>query len=148
MLAGMVALLMERCEAYVIIGLSLYMVALLIFVAFAGKEKKMDDLVILQESYGWIVEKETGVEYASQVGGVMCEQKSAEGYFVPVVPDIYLKKLLSEILDYPTAEQLDKLDAAMGTVASLDREQNNMEAWIHFIMFDGKKAILTWPNSD
>jgi hypothetical protein len=130
-------------------------------------------LLYAAEGVGLIVLKNSGVEYANQVGGHTCQQRHVEGLYVPIAAAT--SKFLAELerhfqtkwgswegFDIETADFIDRLIAEhLGGGIRVDRKlvAESTEAWVYVDVVDSEaqglaaglgncKAVLTWPNSD
>ena len=107
---------------------------------------------------------ENGVVYSNQAGGTACMQPKERGTLIPIsndppldnfykgAPPFKLTGACQDLvgLDSGAAEALDKiLSEAIEHKIQVDRSrlQESMEAWV-YVLFNGQKGLLTWPNSD
>jgi len=129
-------------------------------------EKVLIDLCHCPDPQGLILELPTGVVYTTKAAGAACERPRAEGSYVPFAVPFALPALLvnagamGEGLDAKTADRVDDVLHARGTHLRLDRSRlaEAKEAWLpvffrddkegHWTNCKGRKAILTWANSD
>lgn len=123
-------------------------------------------VVRLWSEMGLIVPMKTGVMFSNQVDGVACQHPELEGIFVPLSKEVYgnLEDIEGE---YPKPDKIKRwiskhklplklLESEWWT--GLGEYSHHPEAWVNvFILnnkdvrlkdFIGKKAILTYPNSD
>jgi Family of unknown function (DUF6210) len=128
------------------------------------------------EQAALIILQPSGITYLNQTIGNTCFQSEAEGVLAPITNDppldnLYFGSLAYKLqkltgnkhfLDEPDAEAIDELLATNlgGDTIRVDRTKlkDSYEAWIFVIIdennsgdlidFAGRKAILTYPNSD
>jgi hypothetical protein len=111
-----------------------------------------------------ILLSEDGVVYSNQAGGSACMQPREKGFLIPISNDPPLADLhksslpfkLMEVcrdligIDSEVADALDSVLAAeLEYPILVDRSRigESMEAWV-YVLFDERKGLLTWPNSD
>ncbi len=112
------------------------------------------------DGWGIIVKERTGLVFSNQTNGLACEHPLQEGFFLPLENYIY-EKYEDSLGDFTCGEEgllnifgREKLPFMLDE----DLKEENTEAWVHIKIMDnedyfwkrysGKKAILTWENSD
>ena len=108
------------------------------------------DIYDFAHDEGLIVLAADGREYSNQTGGVLCDHPVATGVWVPLAVPSRIKEVCYDST-YPDRETLDTVDHILAVFipgARVDRDAPNQEAWVHLLLPQGGRAILTWENSD